>query len=194
MVDTTLPVTFTTARARAAGVHPRTLYRWRDDGEVVELSRGVFRRADAPEATYPDLLAVSVRAPRAVVCTISAAIVHGLTDVAPQEVQVAVPDGTHPPRIAYPPTRVLRFDPATHGMGRTTVEAAPGEPIPVYGPARTVVDLIRLRHRFGHEVAWSALHRYLDRADASPRQVHAFARALGAESLTMNALDVATAR
>ena len=97
MVGTGLPATFTTARARAAGVHPRTLYRWRDDGEVVELSRGVFRRADAPEATYPDLLAVTVRAPRAVVCTISAAIVHGLTDVAPQEVQIAVPDGTHPP-------------------------------------------------------------------------------------------------
>ena len=74
------------------------------------------------------------------------------------------------------------------------MEGAPGEMIPVYEPARTVVDLIRLRHRFGHEIAWSALHRYLDRADASPRQVYAFARALGAESLAMNALDVTTAR
>ena len=89
---------------------------------------------------------------------------------------------------------MLRFGPATHALGRSTVEAALGEMIPVHEPARTVVDLIRLRHRFGHEVAWSALHRYLDRADASPRQVHAFARALGAESLTLNALDVATAR
>lgn len=128
------------------------------------------------------------------VCAISAAVVHDLTDVVPREVQVAVPDGTHPRRIAHPPTRVLRFDAATHGLGRTTIEAAPGERVPVYDPARTVVDLIRLRHRLGHEVAWSALHRYPQRSDASLRQVHAYARALGAETLVTTALDVATAR
>lgn len=194
MIDDALPATFTTAQARAAGVHPRTLYRWRENGQIVELSRGVFRQSDAPQATYPDLLAVTARAPRAVVCTISAAVVHDLTDVMPREVHIAVPDGTHPPRITHPPTRVLRFDPATHGLGRTTVEAAPGERIPVYDPARTVVDLIRLRHRFGHEVAWSALHRYLQRPDSSPRQVHTYARALGAETLVTTALDVTTAR
>jgi hypothetical protein len=38
-----LPSTFTTKQARAAGVHAA-----RDNGELVELSRGVFRRADAP--------------------------------------------------------------------------------------------------------------------------------------------------
>ncbi|MBD0324413.1 MAG: type IV toxin-antitoxin system AbiEi family antitoxin domain-containing protein [Aldersonia sp.] len=46
-----LPATFTTATARASGVHPRELYRWRDEGEVFALSRGVFRRADAPPAS-----------------------------------------------------------------------------------------------------------------------------------------------
>ena len=42
-----LPPTFTTDQARALGVHPRELYAWRDDEAVLELSRGVFRRADA---------------------------------------------------------------------------------------------------------------------------------------------------
>lgn len=74
------------------------------------------------------------------------------------------------------------------------MEAVSSERVPVYDPARTVVDLIRLRHRFGHDVAWAALHRYLDRPDANPRQVHACARALGAETLVTNALDVDTAR
>ncbi len=43
-----LPASFTTGQARAAGVAPSTLYRMRERGEVVELSRGVWRRADAP--------------------------------------------------------------------------------------------------------------------------------------------------
>ena len=62
MVDLTLlPPTFTTSTALSSGVHPRDLYAWRDDGQVIELSRGVFRRAGAPEASYPDLLAVAHR-------------------------------------------------------------------------------------------------------------------------------------
>ena len=72
-----LPATFTTADVRVAGVHPRELYGWRDSGEIVELSRGVFRRADASTPTYPDLLAVAYRAPLAVVCLVSAAFVCG---------------------------------------------------------------------------------------------------------------------
>src|SRR6218665_2532600 len=44
-----LPSTFTTEASRALGGHPRDLYAGRDEALVVELSRGVFRRADAPQ-------------------------------------------------------------------------------------------------------------------------------------------------
>src|ERR1044072_8282170 len=97
-----LPPTFTTGQARAAGMHPRDLYAARDGGELVELSRGGFRRADAPAAAYPDLLAISLRAPRAVVCLLSAAAVHDLTDEIPMDVQIAVPRPTWAPRLAHP--------------------------------------------------------------------------------------------
>src|SRR5665647_544657 len=121
-----LPDTFTTATARGRGVHPRDLYAWRDSGEVVELSRGVFRRADAEAASLPDLLAVAYRAPRAIVCCVSAAAVHGLTDELPGAVQIAVAARSHPPRIEYPPTSVFRFDEATFEVGMSHVDAAPG--------------------------------------------------------------------
>ncbi|WP_432482628.1 type IV toxin-antitoxin system AbiEi family antitoxin domain-containing protein [Kineococcus esterisolvens] len=190
----TLPPTFTAGQARTAGVSTRALYRWRDTGEVVELSRGVFRHADAPPPTHPDLLAINLRAPNAVVCTLSAAAVHDLTDVAPFEVQIAVSSRTHPPRITQPPTTVLRFDPATHQLGVTEIEAAPGEFVPVYDPARTVVDLLRLRHRFGHDVAYSALNRYLARPDARRAEVYRYARALRIATTALTALDIAGAQ
>ena len=47
-LDESLPATFTTETSRAHGVHSRDLYAWRDGGRIIELSRGVFRRADAP--------------------------------------------------------------------------------------------------------------------------------------------------
>ena len=79
-----------------------------------------------------------------------------------------MPNRTHSPHIDYPPTRVFRFEPATFNLGRSSVDAAPGEPVRIYDPTRTVVDLIRLRHRFGEPTAYSALRRYLDSRTARP--------------------------
>jgi predicted transcriptional regulator of viral defense system len=188
-----LPNTFTTSVARRLGVHSRDLYAWRDAGEVVELSRGVFRRADAPSASWPDLLAVTYRAPRSIVCCVSAAMVHDLTDELPPTVQIAVPTPAHAPRIAYPPTMVLRFDEATFELGLSAVEAAPNELVRTYDPARTVVDLMRLRHRFGDAIAYGALRRYLRRRDARPARLLEHAAALGVRGPMRHALDVVSA-
>lgn len=188
-----LPATFTTGAAVAAGVHPRELYAWRDAGLVVELSRGVFRRADAPPASYPDLLAVAYRVPRGIVCCVSAAAVHDLSDQIPVAVQVAVPTRSRPPRIGYPPTQVFRFDEATFEVGLSDVEAAPGERVRIYDPVRTVVDLMRLRHRLGEPVALGALRRYLRRRDARPAALLRSADRLGVYGPVQRAVDVASA-
>ncbi|GGR74711.1 hypothetical protein J2S40_004671 [Nocardioides luteus] len=189
-----LPATFTTRVARGMEVHPRDLYRWRDNGEVVELSRGVFRRADAPEPTYPDLLAVAMRAPRAIVCCVSAAVVHGLSDEMEPTVQIAVSLARNAPRIAYPPTTVFRFDAETFEIGLSRVEVAPGEYVRIYDPARTVVDLMRLRHRLGEPLAHTVLNRYLASPGAKPGRVLEYASVLGAVGPVRLALDIAGAR
>lgn len=185
-----LPPTFTTAQALATGVHPRDLYAARDGGGVMELSRGVFRQADAPLPTHPDLLAVSVRAPRAVVCLLSAAQVHDLTDELPVAVQIAVPRRTWPPRVSYPPVQVFVWDTATFDLGITEVEAAPGETVRVYSPARTVVDLMRMRRKLGESVAHTALRRYLARREARVGEVVDLARALDVLGPVRAAVDV----
>lgn len=185
-----LPATFTTRTALKAGLHPRTLYRLRDEGEIIELSRGVFRQVDAPAATWPDLLAVQARAPLSIGCCLTAASVHGLTDDLPGKIQVAVPRGKRPPKISYPPTQVLRFAPTTFDLGLTRVEAAPGEHVRVYGPERTVVDLFRLRHRFGEATANSALRNLLRTRTANPARLLETADELGVFGPITIATDV----
>jgi hypothetical protein len=191
---TSLPPTFTTAEARARGVHPRDLYRWRDEGEIIELSRGVFRLADAPPASYPDLLAVAYRSPVAIVCCRTAAAIHDLSDELSPAVQIAVPSRHRPPQIAYPKTEVFRFDEATFERGLTRAEAAAGEWVRIYGPARTVVDLMRLRGRFGEPLAHAALQRYLRRRDARPAELLRLASELDVHGPVRRAVDVAMAQ
>jgi hypothetical protein len=98
-----------------------------------------FRRADAPAAAYPDLLAVSLRVPRAV-CLLSAAAAHDLTDEIPIAVQIAVPRRTWPPKLDHPSVEVFVWDPANFELGLDSVEVAPGERARIYSPARTAVD------------------------------------------------------
>ena len=194
MVDLAiLPATFTTSQASRAGVQFRDLYAARNGGELVELSRGVFRKADAPEPSYPDLLAVAYRAPRAVVCMVSAASVHDLTDEVPLAVQIAVPRGTWPPKIAFPPVEVFTWSPGTFELGVQTIDAAPGDPVRMYSPARTVVDLMRLRGRVGDSVAHLALRRYLARRDARVGELIDLARTLDVLGPVRSAVDVLSA-
>lgn len=186
--------TFTTAQARAAGIAPRDLYAWRASGAVLELSRGVYRDADAPESVHLDLLAVSLRAPAAVICTESALSLHELIDDIPLAVTLAVPRGTHAPAITFPPAVAARFDPATFTLGVEQFEAAPGEFVPVYSAARSVVDVMRLRHQFGESMALHALGRYVRRS--SQREIPTLldlARTLGVETAVRSAVEAVLA-
>ena len=53
------------ANAVQAGIHRNTLYAMRDAGVIEQLSRGLFRLADAPPLANPDLVTVARRVPPA---------------------------------------------------------------------------------------------------------------------------------
>ncbi|MCW2885267.1 MAG: hypothetical protein QOE54_6598 [Streptosporangiaceae bacterium] len=153
--------TFTSTEALRAGISSRDLTRLLAAGELHELSRGVYRSAAAPESAYLDLIAVAKRAPQAVVCGESALALHELIDDIPSAVHLAVPRGAHRPSISYPPVVVAQYAADTFRLGAEEFEAAPGEMVPVYGAARSVVDAMRHRKQIGESLALSALGRYV---------------------------------
>ncbi|MFD7714852.1 type IV toxin-antitoxin system AbiEi family antitoxin domain-containing protein [Streptomyces sp. NPDC059814] len=189
-----LAPTFTTAQARQARLSPRDLAYLVAEGEMDELSRGVYRRADAPETAHADLLAVCARAPGGVVCGESALALHELIDDIPAAVHIAVPRGTRRPTISYPQTVVAQYAPATFALGVERFEAAPGETIPVYDAARSVVDAMRHRSRIGETLALSALGRYLRRSGPGEiGELQDVARELGALSIVRPAVEAVLA-
>jgi len=151
-----------------AGARWEDLYRLRDEGALIELSRGIYRVADAPATAHLDLIAVCRRVPDGTICLNSAASFWDLTDEIPGAVDVAVARGKHRPRIAYPTTRVHVFAADTFALGRVHQPLESSEAITVSSKERTVVDLLRLRARVGRDVALSALRAYLREGDAKP--------------------------
>lgn len=146
--------------------------------------------ADAEMSPYLDLVAVSRRSPRGSVCLNSALSFWDLTDEVPAEVHLAVPRGSHRPRISYPPVRVHVFATDTFNLGREQVRLEFGEEIAVYSPERSVVDAMRLRGQVGTDVAYGALRRYLRRPGSSPGESLLLAKRLRAGRPIADALQV----
>jgi predicted transcriptional regulator of viral defense system len=151
---------FRSKEAVAAGVSWRDLYALRDQGEILELSRGLYQQAEAG-ISHVDFVAVCGRAPHGMICLNSALAYWDLSDEIPAEVHLAVPSGSHRPVIDYPPTRVHVFDAGTFAIGRLEVADETGGRFWVSDRERTVADAFRLRHLSGEDLAFAALRRYL---------------------------------
>lgn len=181
---------FRASDAIGAGVSWRDLYRVRDEGLVLELSRGLYQLAETGALDQADFVTVCARAPRAMVCLRSALAYWDLSDEIPAWVDLAVPEGTHRPRIDHPPVQVHVFRTGTFGLGRTEVTVGPGARFAITDAERTVVDVFRLRHRLGEDLAAGGLRRYLRRPWAKPGQLLELAGALRVRTPVLDALRV----
>ncbi len=177
------------SQAVAAGVSWRDLYALRDAGDLIELSRGVLQLADVgfDRVGY---VAVCSRVPDAMICLDSALEYWDLTDQIPPVVHVAVPSGAHRPSIDYPPTQVHVFKAETFALGRIEVVGEAGDRFWITDRERTVVDVFRLRHHVGSDVALEALATYWrGRGNNIPRVIE-LAKTLGGWTAMYQAIQV----
>ena len=154
-----LPLSFTPAQAYRLGLSRAQLRRLVETGRVEVFARGAYRQADAPLADL-DLIEVALRAPEATLCLESALARHDLTDRIPAAHEVALPRTRRQP-VTEAPVRWHRFDPATFDLGRTEFEVEPGLSLGLYSAERTLVDVFRMRHLEGADLAHEALRRWL---------------------------------
>lgn len=181
--------TFAYREARNAGVSNSRLYGLRDTGEIIALGGGIFRWADAPPAD-DDLVEISERVPMATLCLETALARHGLIDSIPAAIDIAVPRGSARPALRAP-VRLHQFDPKTFHLGRDLLDVGARQPVGLYSAERSIIDVIRLRHYEGSDIAWEALRRWLSRPGRSPAQLIELARQLPrAEPALRHALEV----
>jgi len=148
------------AEALKEGIARRTLYRLADEGKLERITRGVYRLAYLPDISYPDLVTVSVRAPKAVICLVSALSFHDLTTQVPHSVWIAIPRDSRPPRIDYPPISWIEVSGKAYesGVERHFLD---GTEVRIYGPEKTLADCFKYRNKIGMDVVLEALNLYM---------------------------------
>lgn len=144
------------------GITRYMLYSLRDKGIIEQISRGVYRLAELQTISNPDLVTVSLRFPRAVVCLISALDYHDITTQIPHVISVAAPRNTRTPSIDFPPIQVHRFSDETYKSGVETHEMD-GVSVKIFNPEKTLADCFKFRNKIGMDVVLEALKLYKER-------------------------------
>ena len=118
-------------------------------------------------------------------CLITALARHELTDVIPARIDIA-----RAPALRSP-VDIHVFAAETFDLGREEIDAGHGLGLGLYSAERCLVDLIRLRHREGGDVAWDALRRWLRRRSSKPAGLLKMAVHFhGAERAVRHALEI----
>jgi predicted transcriptional regulator of viral defense system len=157
------------------GISRYMLYSLRDKGMIEQVSRGIFRWAELPALSDPDLVTVCLRYPRAVICLVSALAYHSITTQIPHSVSIAITRDARIPRLEYPPIRVYRFAQQAYDAG-VEEKCIDGAKVKVYSAEKSLADAFKFRNKLGMDVFLEALKLYASRKNADLEAVFRYAR------------------
>ena len=125
-------------------------------GQLERIGRGLYRLPGAQVSAHETLATVAAKAPQAVFCLLTALQFHGLTTQLPRQVWIAMPRGSHVPRLDYPPLKMVQSSGGAFDEG-IELHTRDQVPLRVYGVAKTVADCFKHRNKVGLDVALEAL-------------------------------------
>ena len=157
------------------GITRYMLYSMRDRGIIERVSRGIYRLVDMPAISNPDLVTVSLRFPRAVVCLISALSFHEITTQIPHEVSVAIPRNSRVPSIEYPPLHIYTFAENAYKYG-IEMHMIDNVAVKIYSAEKTLADCFKFRNKLGMEVVLEGLKLYKTRKRVQVDELLKFAK------------------
>jgi predicted transcriptional regulator of viral defense system len=153
-----------TSQAKKLGIDEPILVQMCEGGLLVKEARGLYRLADLPPLSNPDLVQITIRVPNSVTCLISALNYHQLTTQIPYKVYIALPRETKAPRIEYPPLDIIYLSNKPYFAG-IEEHILDGVQVHIYSREKTIADCFKFRNKIGLDIALEALKDYLRQPD-----------------------------
>lgn len=144
-------------------------------GQLEKVGRGLYRLPGTNASEHETLAAVATKVPQAVFCLLTALQFHGLTTQLPRQVWIAMPRGSHVPKMDYPPVKMTQFTGEAYSEGIETFERDQIA-LHVYGVAKTVADCFKHRNKIGLDVALEALRDARSQNKVSANDLWHFAK------------------
>ncbi|MDX6247205.1 MAG: hypothetical protein QOF10_565 [Kribbellaceae bacterium] len=158
------------------GLSKHRFYAMVRTGEFDQIAPGFYARAGELDDTTATLASIGCRKPSATICLLSSLSLHDLSDEIPRTSDIALPRGERIPSTKLTPVRWHSFDRETFDLGREQHELIDGITIGLYSAERTIIDVFRLRHDIGPDIANEALKRWLRRRGSTPASLLTLAK------------------
>jgi len=145
-----------------------------DSGRIQKVDRALYGLSDGFTLSNPDLVAVSIKVSKGVVCLLSALAFHEATSEIPRYINIAIPRGVHANKINYPPVKFYRFSFKSWeaGIEKQKIE---GYQIKIYSLAKTIADCFKFRNKIGMDVAREALKIAITEKGVQPKEIMQYA-------------------
>lgn len=163
------------SQLQALGIGRVVLTRLIASGRLERVGRGVYRVPGMQASEHESLATLAVKVPQAVFCLLTALQLHGLTTQLPRQVWIAMPQGSHAPRLDYPPVKMVQFSGEAFAAGVETLQVEQVA-LRVYSAAKTVADCFKHRNKIGLDVAIEALKDALAQNKATADELWRFAK------------------
>jgi predicted transcriptional regulator of viral defense system len=157
------------------GIARVVLSRLTASGQLERVGRGVYRLPERGGTEFESLTTIAVKVPQAVFCLLTALQIHELTTQLPRQVWIAMPQGSHAPKMDYPPVKMVQFSGEAYAAGVEVVQVDQVA-LRVYGAAKTVADCFKHRNKIGLDVAIEALKDTLAQRKATADDLWRFAK------------------
>ena len=178
---------------RNMGISATTISRAVEAGDILRIGHGLYQAADAKTDLHMNLSEVAKRAPKAVICLLSALAFHGLTDQLPRKVWFAIGAKDWTPKIPYPPIRMVRFREPYYSEGIET-HVIGGTKVKMYSIPKSIADAFRNPKLVDRSVAIECLRSALEQRKARPGDLMSAANAFGAGNLMRPYLEALTSK
>jgi predicted transcriptional regulator of viral defense system len=139
----------------AIGIPRMVLTRMSTAGQLEKFGRGLYRLPNL-SSENDSLVAIATKVPQAIFCLLTALQFHELTTQLPRQVWIAMPRGSHTPKIDYPPVKMVQFAGEAYSEGIEVVERDQVK-LRVYSVAKTIADCFKHRNKIGMDVVLEAL-------------------------------------
>ncbi len=170
------------SQAIELGIPKYVIYQMVENGELVKEERGLYRLSETYVLSNPDLVTVSLRAPKCIICLTSALYHYELTTQIPHRVFIALPMNFPKPRIKNPPIDVTRISAKAFSVG-IEEQIIDGVKVRFYNQEKTVVDCFKFRNKVGEDVALEALQDYMKHLQPNVSLIMEYAKIARVEKL-----------
>lgn len=159
----------------AIGAPRVVLTRMTAKGLLEKVGRGIYRLPEGQRSEHESLVAIATKVPQAVFCLLTALQFHELTTQLPRQIWIAMPRGSHTPKIDYPPVKMVQFARDVYSEGVEVFERDQVK-LRVYCVAKTVADCFKHRNKIGLDVALEALKDARAQKKASADEIWRYAK------------------